>query len=153
MDSQVVRRCTVTWLPNFLGWAVYHIFLPMVLCCVCFARESSTIKQVDEGQISTNKSVCCSWEKIHLFMVDIWSMTTCLIPNKNYLGPQLPLIIIRHRLTNESLWFSFPVSSIYTRNAWDWNFQLGNSDQEELKVIYDLSIPLEARVINYATYS
>ena len=22
---------TVTWLPNFLGWVVYHIFLPMVL--------------------------------------------------------------------------------------------------------------------------
>ena len=21
-------RCTVTWLPNFLGWAVYHIVLP-----------------------------------------------------------------------------------------------------------------------------
>ena len=25
-------RCTVTWLPNFLGWVVYHISLPMVLC-------------------------------------------------------------------------------------------------------------------------
>ena len=24
-------RCTVTWLPNFLGWVVYFIFLPMVL--------------------------------------------------------------------------------------------------------------------------
>ena len=24
-------RCTVTCLPNFLGWVVYHIFLPMVL--------------------------------------------------------------------------------------------------------------------------
>ena len=22
-------RCTVTWLPNFLGWVVYHIFLAM----------------------------------------------------------------------------------------------------------------------------
>ena len=24
-------RCTVTWLPNFLGWVVYNIFLPVVL--------------------------------------------------------------------------------------------------------------------------
>ena len=24
--------CTVTCLPNFLGWVVYHIFSPMVLC-------------------------------------------------------------------------------------------------------------------------
>ena len=38
-----VGRCTVTWLPNFLGWIVYHIFLPMVLRCVRFARESSAI--------------------------------------------------------------------------------------------------------------
>ena len=34
-------RCTVTWLPNFLGWVVYHIFSPMVLRCARFARESS----------------------------------------------------------------------------------------------------------------
>ena len=32
-------RCTVTWLPNFLGWVVYHIFLPMVLRCALRARE------------------------------------------------------------------------------------------------------------------
>ena len=32
-DGRAVRRCTVTWLPNYLGWVVYHIFLPMVLCC------------------------------------------------------------------------------------------------------------------------
>ena len=37
-DGQSSGRCTVTWLPNFLGWVVYHIFLPMVLR---FARESS----------------------------------------------------------------------------------------------------------------
>ena len=30
-------RCTVTWLPNFLGWVVYHIFLPTML------RQSSAI--------------------------------------------------------------------------------------------------------------
>ena len=29
--SRSVGRCTVTWLPNFLGWVVYYIFLPMVL--------------------------------------------------------------------------------------------------------------------------
>ena len=26
-----VGRCTVTWLPNFLGWVDYFIFLPLVL--------------------------------------------------------------------------------------------------------------------------
>ena len=48
-DSWLVGRwsvgwCTVTRLPNFLGWVVYHIFLPMVLRCACrarFARQSS----------------------------------------------------------------------------------------------------------------
>ena len=34
-------RCTLAWLPNFLEWVVYHIFLPMVLR---FARESSAKK-------------------------------------------------------------------------------------------------------------
>ena len=34
--------CTVTWLPNFLGWVDYHIFLPMVLRCSRFACGSST---------------------------------------------------------------------------------------------------------------
>ena len=36
-------RCTVTWLPNFLRWVVYHIFLPIVLRCASLARESSHI--------------------------------------------------------------------------------------------------------------
>ena len=39
-DSRAVGRCTVTWLSNFLGWVVYHIFLPMMLRCT---RESSAI--------------------------------------------------------------------------------------------------------------
>ena len=34
---------TVTWLPKFLGWVDYHIFLLMVLRCARFARESSAI--------------------------------------------------------------------------------------------------------------
>ena len=40
-DGRSVGRCTGTWLPNFLGWAVYHILLCMVLRCARFARESS----------------------------------------------------------------------------------------------------------------
>ena len=44
-DGLAVGRCSVTWLPNFLGWVVYHIFLPMVLRCARLARESSTIKR------------------------------------------------------------------------------------------------------------
>ena len=30
-DGRSLGRCTVTWLPNFLGWVDYFIFLPMVL--------------------------------------------------------------------------------------------------------------------------
>ena len=44
--GRAVGWCTVTWLPNFLGWVVYHISLTMVLRCArCarFARESSAI--------------------------------------------------------------------------------------------------------------
>ena len=40
---ELVGRCMVTLLPNFLGWVVYLIFLPMVLRCARFARESSAI--------------------------------------------------------------------------------------------------------------
>ena len=29
--GRAVGRCTVTWLPNFLGWVDYFIFLPKVL--------------------------------------------------------------------------------------------------------------------------
>ena len=38
-DGRSLAWCTVTWLPNFLGWVVYHIFLPMVLRCALRARE------------------------------------------------------------------------------------------------------------------
>ena len=31
-DGRSVGRCTVTWLPDFLGWVDHYIFLPMVLC-------------------------------------------------------------------------------------------------------------------------
>ena len=42
-----VGRCTVTWLPNFLGWVDYYIFSPMVLRCARFARESSAIRKTN----------------------------------------------------------------------------------------------------------
>ena len=38
--QSVYGHVITTWLPNFLGWLVYHISLPMVLC---FARESSAM--------------------------------------------------------------------------------------------------------------
>ena len=41
--GRAVGRCTVTWLPNFLGWVAYHIFSPMALRCARFALESSAI--------------------------------------------------------------------------------------------------------------
>ena len=49
VDGRSGGRCTVTWLPNFLGWVVYHIFLPMVLRCARFARESSAIITKDQS--------------------------------------------------------------------------------------------------------
>ena len=43
---------TVTWLPDFLAWVDYFIFLPMVLRCACCARESSAITHgVPQGSI------------------------------------------------------------------------------------------------------
>ena len=44
-DGRSSGRCTVTWLPNFLGWVVHHIFLPMVLRC---ARDSSAITSLTQ---------------------------------------------------------------------------------------------------------
>ena len=42
--GRTVER-TVTWLPNFVGWVDYHIFLPKVLRCALFARESSATNE------------------------------------------------------------------------------------------------------------
>ena len=38
-DGRSPGWCTVTWLPNFLGWVLYHVFLPMVLRCALRKRE------------------------------------------------------------------------------------------------------------------
>ena len=38
-DGRSGGRCAVKWLPSFLGWVVYHIFLPTVLRCAFRARE------------------------------------------------------------------------------------------------------------------
>ena len=46
-------QCTVTWLPNFLRWVVYHIFLPLVLCYAHFASKSSTNTGLEKYQNST----------------------------------------------------------------------------------------------------
>ena len=43
-DGQAVGRCTVTWLPNFLGWLLYHIFLPMVFRCARAPLKRKSLK-------------------------------------------------------------------------------------------------------------
>ena len=49
--GRAVGQCTVTWLPNFLGWVDYVIFLPMVLrwraSCVRALLKSWKINYVD----------------------------------------------------------------------------------------------------------
>ena len=72
-DGQAGKR-SVTWLPNFLGWVVYHIFFPMVLRCPRFARKSSAI--LDEHPL---RSVCPSWR------ITLW--TSCY--------PFLKLILLK----------------------------------------------------------
>ena len=55
-----LARCTVTWLPNFLGWVVYHIFLPMVLRCALRAQElryNLQFKSCAELELSVCKNV------------------------------------------------------------------------------------------------
>ena len=42
--GQTVSRCTVMWLPNFLGWVHYFIFLPMVLPW-CASRARAPLKK------------------------------------------------------------------------------------------------------------
>ena len=39
LGGRSVGRCTVTWLPNFLGWVVYHIFYPW--CCTARASRAT----------------------------------------------------------------------------------------------------------------
>ena len=43
--GRAIGRCTVTWLPNFLGWVDYFIFLPMVLRARDL-RYKATIKHI-----------------------------------------------------------------------------------------------------------
>ena len=47
-------RCTVTWLPIFLGWIVYHISLPMVLRCARSRTRAPLLNQ--RRSISINQS-------------------------------------------------------------------------------------------------
>lgn len=48
LGGQAGGWCTVTWLPNFLGWVVYHVFLPMMLRCTCFTSKSFAMKNVKD---------------------------------------------------------------------------------------------------------
>ena len=41
-EGRSLARCTVTWLPNFLGWVDYHISLAMGLRALSSANETST---------------------------------------------------------------------------------------------------------------
>ena len=69
-----VGRCTVTWLLNFLGWVVYHIFLPMVLRCGRFAPESSAINPDNSNFFS----ISLAW-RFELSGVDcIYKSSFCL---------------------------------------------------------------------------
>ena len=75
IGSPVVRtdgRCTVTWLPNFLGWVVYHIFSPMVLPRARFARQSSAIR------------VCLEFQRNHYQWNKIKTRLPLLIINAPY---------------------------------------------------------------------
>ena len=58
-------RCTVTWLPNFLGWVDYFIFLPMVLR----ARELRYYWMILPG---LNKLVCMHLQKQSLGAPGSW---------------------------------------------------------------------------------
>ena len=76
-------RCTVTWLPNFLGWVDYFIFLPMVLrwrACenqekkidrqLVMSRNSSRIKAIEK-----HKEGFCLATKILISFRDFQSFT------------------------------------------------------------------------------
>ena len=47
MNGRSGGQCTVTWLPNFLEWVVYHIFLPMVLCRRASRLRAPLLKSLD----------------------------------------------------------------------------------------------------------
>ena len=71
VGKPVVRadgRCTVTWLPNFLGWVVYHIFLPMVLgekVNDYFQTKKQNLK-CSQGRIYFPSKWKCSFSKNNL---------------------------------------------------------------------------------------
>ena len=82
------RPCTVTWLPNFLGWVVYHISLPMVLRCARFPRESSAIIKTDalksrrrsEQQAATHGSILFQIFVPASTTTNYWWMIMFLLP-------------------------------------------------------------------------
>ena len=80
--GRAVGRCTVTWLPNFLGWVVvYHIFLPMVLRCARFARESSAIKNafysINHPDNQDERTFWYHWFKSYLTNSNALSTVSC----------------------------------------------------------------------------
>ena len=65
MVGRAGGRCTVTWLPNFLGSVVYHIFLPMVLRC---AREGSAINFSQAVSVLIPKLLTTASTPVHGFI-------------------------------------------------------------------------------------
>ena len=64
-DRQSVR-CTDTWLPKFVGWVDYHIFLRMVLCCTRFEgkRFAMITMYIFTGCVYLEMSCACDFCEI-----------------------------------------------------------------------------------------
>ena len=52
-DGRSLARCTVTWLPNFLGWVDYHFSLAMGLLPRARFRKEKFLCQVHEFEMKT----------------------------------------------------------------------------------------------------
>ena len=75
---------TVTWLPNFLGWVDYHIFLPMVLR---YARESSSINNFSSERVDS-KGLYGRWRPLPSVPIDPHHLTP---PTSRFMHTKTPM--------------------------------------------------------------
>ena len=67
---QMEGWCMVTWLPNFLGWVVYHIFLPRELRCGQELRYQTTMHFVVTTTATKTQFFLHNW-RVNNFMQQI----------------------------------------------------------------------------------
>ena len=136
-----VGRCTVTWLPNFLRWVVYHFFLPMVLRCARFVRQSSAKKKIKKLMFSMKSlTFSCLISKVAQkgkIARGCWNRKKLLQTTK--VAEKLPSAIGKGLVTNNK---SRHAPLACSKQKWRTTRRLLRFSAFQTKLFQDLNLPM-----------